>query len=198
MSHGGNLFWTGMCLNILYLLVLTTAQVLLNINDLKKDVPRLRNVHLRECLSSAWVREDTASVIAIQMILCAESIHCRWRSVRQAANPNRGGAVTWLTVPHPAGDTCYATREGVESQGVVAIKMQYKVAWGAPILQDAWLHGNFGFLANMDSADQVLQGSYVYPKNMDTHAKLLLQRAWHIFHRLLKEEVVDFVLTTDF
>jgi hypothetical protein len=69
---------------------------------------------------------------------------------------------------------------------------------GAPILQDAWLHGNFGFLANTDLADQVLQGSYVYLKNMDTHTKLLLQEAQHIFHRLSKEEAVDFVSTNDF
>ncbi len=33
---------------------------------------------------------------------------------------------------------------------------------------------------------------------MDTHTKLLLQEAQHIFHRLSKEEVVDFVSTTDF
>ncbi len=70
---------------------------------------------------------------------------------------------------------------------------------GAPILQDAQLHGDFGFLANMDLVDQVLRGSYVYPKNMDTHTKLMLQEAQHIFHRLLlKKEVVDFVSTTDF
>ncbi len=84
------------------------------------------------------------------------------------------------------------------SQGAAAIETRYKVAWGAPILQDAWLHGDFGFLANTDLADQVLQGSYIYPKNMDTHTKLLLQEARHIFHRLLKEEVMDFVLTTYF
>jgi hypothetical protein len=117
------------------------------------------------------------SVIAIQKILRAESIHCRWLSIRWAANPTRGGAVTWLTVPHPAGDTLYATREGVESQGAAAIETRYKVAPGAPTLQDARLHGNFGFLANTVSADQVLQGSYIYPKNMDTHTKLLLQEA---------------------
>jgi hypothetical protein len=69
------------------------------------------------------------------------------------SKPIRGGAVTWLTVPHPEGDTLYATREGVESQGVPAIEKQYKVAWGAPILQDAWLHGNFVFLANTVLAD---------------------------------------------
>ncbi len=114
------------------------------------------------------------------------------------SNPTRGGAVTWLTVPHPAGDTLYVTREGVESQGAAEIETRYKVAWGAPILQDARLHGNFGFLANTVLADQVLQGSYIYPENMDTHTKLLLQEAQHIFHRLLKEEGVDFVSTADF
>jgi hypothetical protein len=62
----------------------------------------------------------------------------------------------------------------------------------------AWLHGNFGFLANTVLADQVLQGSYIYPKNMDTHTKLLLQEAQHIFHRLSKGEVVDLESTTDF
>ncbi len=101
-------------------------------------------------------------------------------------------------MPHPAGGTLYATREGVESQGAAAIEMRYKVAQWAPILQDTRLHGNFGFLANTVLADQVLQGSYIYPENMDTHTKLLLQEAQHIFHRLLKEEVVDFVSTIDF
>jgi hypothetical protein len=72
------------------------------------------------------------------------------------------------------------------------------VARGAPILQDARLYGNFGFLANTVSADQVLQSSFIYPENMDTHTKLLLQEAQHIFHKLSKEEVVDSVITTDF
>jgi hypothetical protein len=81
--------------------------------------------------------------------------------VWQAVNPNRGGAVTWLIVPHPAGDTLYATREGVESQGAAAIETRYKVVRRAPILQDACLHDDFGFLANTDSTDQVLQGLFV-------------------------------------
>ncbi len=161
------------------------------LEGLKNDAPKLRNAHLRKRLSSARVREDTALVIAIQKILHAESICCRWRSIQWTANPSRGGAVTWLTAPHPAGDTLYAIREGVESQGAAAIEMQYKVAREAPILQDVRLHGDFGFLANTVLADQVLQGSYIYPKNMDTHTKLLLQEARYIFHRLSKEEVVD-------
>ncbi len=123
-------------------------------------------------------------VIAIQKILRVELIRRRWQSIQRVENPTRGRTVTRLTVPHPAGDTLYATREGVESQGAAAIETRYKVAWGAPILQDAQLHGNFGFLANTVLADRILQGSYIYPKNMDTHTKLLLQEARHIFHRL--------------
>jgi hypothetical protein len=77
-AHGGNLFQTCRRINILSPLVLTPAQVLLNVNAcitwlecLKKDTSILRNVHLRECLSSAQVREDTATVNAIQKIICA-------------------------------------------------------------------------------------------------------------------------------
>jgi hypothetical protein len=82
VAHGGNLFRTCRCLNIASLLALTPTQVFLNVNEymtwlegLKKDVPKLRNKHLQEWLSSAQVREDTALVIAIQKeILRAESI----------------------------------------------------------------------------------------------------------------------------
>jgi hypothetical protein len=85
VAHGGNLFRTCICLNIASPLVLTSAQVVINVNEcmiwlegLKKDAPILRNAHLRKCLSLAQVREDTALVIAIQKILHAETIHHRW------------------------------------------------------------------------------------------------------------------------
>jgi hypothetical protein len=165
VTNGDNLFRTCRRFNIASSIVLTPAQVLLNVNEqktrlegLKKDAPKLWNAHLRECLSWIQVRKDTALVIAIQKILRAESIHHHWWLIRWAANPSRGGAVTRLTVPHPAGDTLFATREGVESQRAAAIETRYKVARGAPILQDARLHGDFGYLANTVLADQVLQG----------------------------------------
>ena len=78
VAHKGNLFRTCRHLNIPSPLVLTPAQVVLNVHEcmiwlegLKKDTSKLWNVHLRECLSLALVREDTASVISIQKILFA-------------------------------------------------------------------------------------------------------------------------------
>jgi hypothetical protein len=129
VAHGGNLFWTCRGLNILSPIALTPAQVIMNINecikwldDLKKDAPKLQHDHLWECLALAYAREDTASVISIQKILCAESMCYRWQTVGRAENLNRGCAVTQLKMSHAAGDTLYATREGLETQGAVAIK----------------------------------------------------------------------------
>jgi hypothetical protein len=60
VAHKGNLFQTCRRLNIASPLVLTPAQVVLNLNEcmtllegLKKDAPKLRNAHLCKCLSSA-------------------------------------------------------------------------------------------------------------------------------------------------
>jgi hypothetical protein len=48
-------------------------------------------------------------------------------------------------------------------------------AQGAPIIQDAHLHVDFGFLADTEATDRVLQGTYEYPPDMDRYLKLLLQ-----------------------
>jgi hypothetical protein len=142
-----------MRLNIASLLVLTPAQVLLNLNEcmtwlegLKKDASKLWNAHLHKCLSSAQVREDTALVIAIQKILCAESICCHWRLIQRVANPTRGSSVTPLTVPHPAGDTIYATRESVGLRRRQQLKHGAKWHGGHPFCKIAgctvtWIHG---------------------------------------------------------
>jgi hypothetical protein len=88
VAHGSNLFCTCRRLNTTSPLVLIPAQVVLNVSKsmtwlegLKKDVPKLWNAHLSQCLSLAQVREDTALVIAIQKILCAVSIRHCWRSI---------------------------------------------------------------------------------------------------------------------
>ena len=86
----------------------------------------------------------------------------------------------------------------MEREGVGHISRWYKTAQGAPIIQDPCLHQDFGYLADTDAADRVLQGTYDYSANMDPYMKLLLQEAHHILSCMSEEEVVDFVTTTDF
>jgi hypothetical protein len=81
-------------------------------------------------------------------MLCIKLTRKRWRALRQTINPNQGGAVTRLKVPQTGGDHLYATRGGVETQAAQHIAMRYRTAQGAPIIQDAHLHHNFGYLAD--------------------------------------------------
>ena len=62
----------------------------------------------------------------------------------------------------------------MEWQAAEAIAIRYKVARGAPILQDAQLHNDFGFLANTGATNRVLNGTYDYPEDMNVYTKLLL------------------------
>jgi hypothetical protein len=88
-------------------------------------------------MASAQDREDKLAIKTIQNILKMESIRRCWRSIRLMINPNRGGAVGRLKVPHESGDILYSTRDGVKRQAAEGIATRYKVARGASILQDA-------------------------------------------------------------
>jgi hypothetical protein len=204
VQHAGNLFWTCRRLNVPNPNALTPKEVATAKKDCKqrleslKAAPKLQDEHLRTCLDEARARGNVAAVKSIIGILRSESTRRHWRSLQRAVNLDRGGAVTRLRVQADGGDLLYATRDGVEQQVTIHIGRQYKTAQGAPIIQDPRLHRDFGFLADTAATDRILQGTYAYPTSMDPYTKLLLQEAHHIFSRMSEEEVVDFVMTTNF
>ena len=133
VKHTGNLCRTCRRLGISSPQSHSPAQILAGIEactqhlaDLKKIAPQLRKDHMRACLVSARDRDDTPAIKALQNILRTESIRRRWRSIRHTVNPNRGGAVARLKVPHESGDILYSTRDGVEWQAAEAIAARYK------------------------------------------------------------------------
>ena len=89
---------------------------------------------------------------------------CRqWRRIGLTIRPQRGRAISRVTVPTELGDTTYATREGVETQASAVIAQRYKTARGAPILQNKDLFMDFGYIADTEANLQVLQGTYNIP-----------------------------------
>jgi hypothetical protein len=182
MKHAGNLCRTCRRLGISSPQSHSLIQVLAGIKvctqhlaDLKKVAPKLLNDHLRTCLVSARDRNDKSAIKTIQNILKTKSIRRCWQSIRLTINPNRGGAVARLKVPHESGDILYYARDGVERQAAEVMATRYKVTRGAQILQDMQLHNDFGFLANTGATDRVLNRTYDYPEDMDVYTKLLLQ-----------------------
>ena len=138
------------------------------------------------------------AINAIKGILRKEHDRKRWKNVNWASKPNSGGAVTRLKVPTDDGDIMYATKEGIESQAAEALSKRFRLATHAPILQDERLFADFGYLGNTDATRQVLEGTYDYPEDMDTHTRMLLEEAHHIFKKMSDEEIIDMVSTSDF
>jgi hypothetical protein len=137
--------------------------------DLKLAAPALWNSHMRNHPDLAQARGDKVATDATIGIFWTESTCWRWRTICQRVNPNRGGAMTHLMVPDEGDDRLYATREGVEEQAALSITTQYKTAKGAPVIQDPLFHEDFGYLADKNTMDRVLAGSYAYPDGMDAH-----------------------------
>jgi hypothetical protein len=119
-------------------------------------------------------------------------------NVKRAIKGDGGGAISRLKVPTDAEPVVYATKDGVEKQSAKALKERFQIAMHAPILQDERLLNDFGYLGNTEATRQVLEGTYVFPDEMDDHTKLLLEEAHHIFHKMADDEIRNFVGTDDF
>ncbi len=107
-----------------------------------------------------------------------------------AVNPNRGGAVTWLAVPYPAGDTLYATRDGDKSQGGGHNQSTVQSGTGGTysarcrLTWQLWIPGKHGFHWSG------LTGLICVPQGYGHTYQTFLQEA--------EEEAVDFFSTTKF
>jgi hypothetical protein len=118
VAHAGNLFWACQCMNIPDLNTLTPKEVTLNKGEcvrcltlLKESTPKLQNKHLCSCLDEVHLHGDNEAVQAIIGILQSELTQKRWRALRRTINPNCGGAVMCLKVPHEDGyRICYERR----------------------------------------------------------------------------------------
>ena len=113
-------------------------------------------------------------------------------------NPEAGGAVTRVKVPTPGGVSVYAIKEGVEGQAGPRMDKRFGLARKEPICADARLHQDFGFLGDTDATRQVLEGTYVFPDDIDPHTKMLLEEAHTLFSSMEAEEVSNYVPTSDF
>ena len=70
-------------------------------------------------------------------------------------------------------------------------------AHSAPISSGELLD-EVGFLGNTPAVQEILRGTYAYPKDMDVHTRHLLDEAARIFSKTADDVVSTFVTTKDF
>ena len=128
---------------------------------LREWAPKLRDEHLASRLEVARGKKKKMALQGIMNIIHREASRKQWRRIGLTIRPQRGMAISRVTVSSDLGDTTYATREGEETQALAVIARRYKTARGAPILQNKDLFRDFGYLANSSSATRHLQISGV-------------------------------------
>ncbi len=113
-------------------LSLTQEEVMQKINkymqrlaDLRERSPKLREEHLALRLEVARKKKKKIAVKGIINIIRREASRKQWRRIGLTICPQRGMAISRVTVSLDLGDTTYATREGVETQASAVIGRRY-------------------------------------------------------------------------
>ena len=167
--------------------------------DLRPVAPQLRTSHLRTCLSNAQAKGNERAVRRIKQIMRDERGRKRWKGVRRATTARRGGAPTAIRMQTPDGqpDAFYDSRAEVESNAARRLTDRFKLARDAPICEGP-VFDDIGYLGNTRATRAILEGTYDFPPEMDTHTRLLLEEAHKVFSTKTAEEISTFVSVEDF
>jgi hypothetical protein len=170
---------------------------LVRLFELEAVAPMLRVEHLSNCYMEAKARGDRKAMMRIREIKTNERLRRRWGGLNWATKPRRGGAPTAIKVKTSDGDVVYDTRQDVEEQAARRLTDRFKLARDAPISQGK-LFDDIGYLGDTTSTKAILEGTYEFPPEMDSHTRLLLEEAHRVFSLKSTEEISNFVSTEDF
>ena len=157
--------------------------------------------HLKQLLKQAQESgaEDRPAVLL--RILHREAIkHCLKRVNHSTSKP-RGREVLSVKVPvNIEGDKQFEeffTEDEVCQKVSTYLLERFRLAFSAPAYKGK-LFNDICFLGDNDVARQILEGTYVFPTDIDPATKLLFEEAAITFGKLSKEEVASYVTVDDF
>ena len=169
----------------------------LKIKDLHKTAPQLRREHLTSRIREAEARGDSKGKQAIINIIRKESKRKRWRRVNRTTKEPRGGQV--LSVRVQVGDATerHDTEDGIFGAVSNHLAERFRLAFSAPCMSGQ-LFDDIGFIGDTECAQQILEGTYVFPPGTDPATQFLLEEAGITYQKMSKEEVAMYVSTEDF
>ena len=159
------------------------------IKELKLKAPEMRRRHLKSRLKHAKDREDEESAAAIIPILHKEENRKRWCRVKPTTGTKRGQAVTSVRVKTEGEDELYEKEDGVFGQVSKNLADRFRLSFTAPCCKLGPLFDDIGFLGDTEAAQQILEGTYIFPPGTDPATKLVLEEAAHTYSEMTNEEV---------
>lgn len=171
------------------------------LDSLRKIAPRLRKQHLNNLLQKAKDNNDSVQEQRILNILRREAQRKRWRRVRYSTKPSRSRDLCEVKVPieGPEGNEYeeYNTEGEVFQHVSEHLAERFRLAFAAPSYGGK-LFDDLGFMGDTAAAQQILEGTYVYPPDTDPATRLLLEEAAVTYSKLSREDVASYVTVEDF
>jgi hypothetical protein len=169
-----------------------------NLELLAKHCPHYRHKHLHSLVAADKQRGDLTQASKIVGILQKEACQKRWRQVNRSMHKARGGLTVAVKIPTVGdGYVEYKTQEGVFQAVSATLVERFQSALVAQCHRGTFFK-DVGHLADGPAAQQILEGTYVYPPDLDPATRLLFEEAAHTYATLSPMEITTDVTTEDF
>jgi hypothetical protein len=169
-----------------------------NIEIIKKNSPFFRLKFLKGLAKKAKCSRNMLCISKITGIIEKEASRKLWRRINKSTRKARGGLTVAVKVPTTNGGHMeYKSKEGVfEAVGPIILK------WFQSALVAQCHRGkifeDIGHLADGSSAQQILEGTYEYPDDLDPATRLLFEEALATYKALSPTKVATYVTPEDF
>ncbi len=141
---------------------------------------------------------DTDRALKISGIIQKENMQKMWRRINRSTRKAHGSLTVAVKFPTvDGGFNEFKTKEGVEGAVSPIILERFQLALVAPCHQGFFFE-DVGHLVDGPVSQQILEGTYQYPLDMDLATRLLFEEAVHTYKAQSPTEIATYVTPEDF
>ena len=169
-----------------------------NIELLTKNGPLFRMKHLQDLLKRSVQSGDAQRVSKIMGIIQKEAMRKRRNRINRSMHKARGSLTLRVKVP-TADDRHdeFKTKESLFSAVSPILVERFQSALIAPCHRGTFFE-EVGHLADGPVSQQILEGTYEYPQDLDPATRLIFEEAARTYASLFLQEVAIYVTPEDF
>ena len=165
--------------------------------DLRSSAPARRQTHLQDLLMDAEAKGDAERATKVRGVIKREGDKKMWYCINRSQKDPRGGATIIVQKQSEDGLVESATKDETEGLLFEEIEYRFELAKEAPI-NSTMLLEQLGCLADSEIAQQIVEGMYGIPEEVDDKTALLLEEIGRVGVQLRSGDVVITVTPEDF
>ncbi len=169
-----------------------------NLDHLAKHGPHYCRQFLKQLVTLARLSGDHTRATKITVLLHKEASRKRWQRVNNSTGKKRGSLTIVVKVPTANGKVDkFKTKDGV----FLAVSKHLTKRFQSVLVAQCH-HGTFykdiDHLADGPVAQQILEGTYLYPSDLDPAPRLLFEETAATYAALSPTEMATYVTVEDF